>query len=126
MKYSLCFYFVQHSYVLVVLLFLLFTLQNYKLFLNKQKITYTSFAQPSLNLRSTFAQPSLNLRSSFAQPSLNLRSTFAQGWGDVDRYFVRYYSEPIASVRAATCAGVVAHEVISRIAVCSLSMVFHR
>ena len=94
----------QYSYVLLVLLFLLFTLQNYKLFLNKQKITYTSFAHPSLNLR----------------------STFAQRWGDVDRYFVRYYSEPIASVRAATCAGVVAHEVINRIAVCSLSMVFHR
>ena len=125
----------QYSYVLLVLLFLLFTLQNYKLFLNKQKITYTSFVTYSavparcephwlLSFVTYSAAPARRL--SFAYPSLILRSSFAQGWGDVDRYFVRYYSEPIASVRAATCAGVVAHEVISRIAVCSSSMVFHR
>jgi len=129
-KYSLYFYFVQYSYVLLVLLFLLFTLQNYKLFLNKQKITYTSFAQPSSHTRlcqlTDFPSAHAPLCQLADFPSLILRSSFAQGWGDVDRYFVRYYSEPIASVRAATCAGVVAHEVISRIAVCSLSMVFHR
>ena len=113
MKYSLYFYFVQYSFVLLVLLFLLFTLQNYKLFLNKQKITYTSFAQPSSHTRlcqlgasRTGFYPSSHtrLRQLADFPSLNLRLTFAQGWGDVDRYFVRYYSEPIASVRAATCA----------------------